>query len=631
MTPVPADSPLRGAPTMLAPAGDLPAATAVATPQVRALLGYTRRLLHLPDGHTFGIFSFSNSGPANWLFLVDGNDLTVRRYAIPQGDVASHGGALGADGDVYVMPYGNNRVHRFRVATETFETTEVPITGQYSWDALGASNGRIYFGTYPDACLGEYDPATGKLRLWQQVAPNTKYVVNLSEDTLGRIHCDATGPDQVPMIYDPASDRLAPAADFAPAPAPPASPGAAVQPAAVPEPDTDWRGLTRVGDMRYSVSNPSGRLWEMAPDGTTRLLGETQAFGEPQFWLANAPGAVVGISYFGIVFRYDLRTGEFRRAQMDNLAPGGNTLMFIEAVGGRWVVGANYSQQNLFRLDMDTGEVAEPPWQIASQSGEPMCAVGFGSRAYLGIYVQSVMMRYDADQPFGYLTNPRPLFTLGDTYRQVRPRAAVQDGRRVYITSDSAYNALGGALVVIDPANDAVQVYHQLIQDQNLPTLALDPTTGLVWGGTDRWGQMRSHPPTRDSSLIYAFDAATGKVTRELVLWPGSDVTNVIGVSADGILVASSGDQLALVQTASGQVLYQGAAPFALPGRIVVGADGMSYCLSGGYLCRWDFRRNELSPVVASGNAIFLTEVRPGLWALADSTTVYKVSVPAAN
>jgi hypothetical protein len=110
---------------------------------------------------------------------------------------------------------------------------------------------------------------------------------------------------------------------------------------------------------------------------------------------------------------------------------------------------------------------------------------------------------FDPKRPFAWERNPRELTALGERFLQTRPRAAVTDGRLVYISSDSAYNHLGGALAVIDPQTERVDVHHQLIRDQDLPTLAYDPATKLIWGGANRWGQMRSHPPTQESSLIY--------------------------------------------------------------------------------------------------------------------------------
>src|SRR5690349_5930002 len=99
-------------PTVEKASGKLAMAELLGTPEVRTLLGYTRRVLHLPDGHTLAAFTFSGAAQANWLFLIDSRDLSSRRIPIPHNDFASHGAALGADGDIYIMPYGNGRGYR---------------------------------------------------------------------------------------------------------------------------------------------------------------------------------------------------------------------------------------------------------------------------------------------------------------------------------------------------------------------------------------------------------------------------------------------------------------------------------------------------------------------------------------
>ena len=122
MTEVPVDSPLRQVPRRIEVDADtLPGAALLGTPEVPTLLGYTRRVLHLHDGCTLVVFSYSNAAKANWLFLIDSRDLSVERYDIPHNDIASHGGALGADGHIYIMPYGNGRAYRFDVETKEFE------------------------------------------------------------------------------------------------------------------------------------------------------------------------------------------------------------------------------------------------------------------------------------------------------------------------------------------------------------------------------------------------------------------------------------------------------------------------------------------------------------------------------
>ncbi|MCC6442868.1 MAG: hypothetical protein IT210_05350 [Armatimonadetes bacterium] len=625
MADIPSGSPLRAAPRLLdAPTGKLPKARKVGTPAVRTLLGYTRRILRLHDGHTLGVFSFSSGGAkANWLFLIDSRTLAARRYPIPNNDIASHGAALGKDGDIYIMPYGNGRAYRFRVGPRRFEPIETGLPrGEYTWEAFGASNGCIYFGTYPNAYLGEYDPSTGKCTLYRQAAPNTKYTTYFAEDSQGRIRFKAWGPDEVWMAFDPKTKALKPES---PDPAPSFTPF--TLPAA-PEGDSSYSiRLTAIG-RHFALSFPSCRFWEVKEGEAQPVFrGDPESPGETWWYLENVPGAVVGISYFGTVFRYDLKSGAFRHRRLPNKAPGGNNIMFLETVSPRCVIGANYSQQNLFTVDPETGATRTSEEMVARVTGEPMCAVGLGGKAYVGIYVLSILSVYDPEQPFAFGKNPREIIELGEKYHQTRPRDAATDGSLVFISSDSDYNYLGGALAVIDPATGKVDVYHHLIRDQNLPTLAYDPHHRLLWGGTDRWGQMRSHPPTQESALIYAFDPATRQVAATLTPWPGADAVSVLGLSDGGILIASSAGEIALIDTDTRAVLYQGASPVGVPGKVRQGSDGFSYCLAGGRLLRWDLSRNALTPVAEAPGCYYLTETSPGTWVMADSVSVYRVKV----
>jgi hypothetical protein len=227
--------------------------------------------------------------------------------------------------------------------------------------------------------------------------------------------------------------------------------------------------------------------------------------------------------------------------------------------------------------------------------------------------------------------NPRERIALNPEYAQTRPEAAVTDGERVYIASSSAYGKLGGALSVITPGTSQVEVYPQLLRDLDLNSLAWDRKTGLLWGGTNRWGQMRAHPPTQPDSLLYAFDPGRRQVTRRLVLWPGTDVTTVLGVSGDGLLIAASGREVAFVDTVRGEILYRGAFPVGIPNRIRLGADGYGYLLADGVLYRWDFPANTLTPATDAPGCVHLTEFSPGEWALADTASVYRLRLPRVS
>jgi len=57
-------------------------------------------------------------------------------------------------------------------------------------------------------------------------------------------------------------------------------------------------------------------------------------------------------------------------------------------------------------------------------------------------------MEYEPEKPLEFGKNPRELISLAEKYHQTRPRDAATDGSLVYISSDSSYNYLGGALAV---------------------------------------------------------------------------------------------------------------------------------------------------------------------------------------
>lgn len=630
---LPPDSPLRRAPEIArVPLESLPKAERLGSPEVRALLGYTRRVLRLPDRHTLAVFSFSSTGPANWLFLIDSRDLSAERFAIPNNDIGSHGGALGQkDGNIYVMPYGTGRAYRFVVKTRSFEPLETGLPGgkhwsegERAWDAFGASNGRIYFGTYPHAWMGEFDPVSGTCELWKDVAPRTTYATTFSEDADGRVRFRAWGPDEAWMSFDPLTRKLV---RTEPPPPPAAAPK---DPLPAPPPgDDSFRNEIACGGRRFAASFPTGRFWEALPKGELALRGDPQSPAEV-WMLETAPGAVIGISHFGVLLRYDLASGAFTSRRLDNRAPAANAVMFIEAIAPDCAIGSNYSQQNLFKVDPETGRIEDSDRMVFRTTGETLCAVGLNGKGYLGTYVRAILSVFDPARPFEMGKNPRELTDLSG-HGQVAPCDAATDGRWVYICSKGDYNRLGGALAVIDPRTEKVDAYPQLIPDQNLTSIAWDPGTKLLWGGTDRWGQKRSHPPTRESSVVYAFDPESRAVAATLTVWPGSDETKVLGAGGSGVLVAAAAGEVALIHAPTREILFKGKPPMGIPRKVRRGADGLGYCLCDGLLCRWNLERNALTPVAAAAGCEWLTEAKPGLWLMSDGAAIWRARVGSGN
>jgi hypothetical protein len=604
----------------------LPQIEKIATPDVRTLVGYTRRVLHLPDGHTLAVLSYSSSTAANWLFLIDSRDLSSQRFAMPNNDIGSHAAALGSDGSIYFMPYHTGRAYRFDVASREFSTLpkiDVP-DGEYTWDAVGGDDGCIYFGTYPNACIGRYTIATGRSEVWAHVAPNTTYVSPVMRDAMG-VHARAWGSDTVWFDLN-ATEKpkrgKSPKTDLS------GSAGATTNPTPPPGEESLAR-VVEVNGRRFGVGFPSGKLYEFKGSrtaggtGEAVVCGDSQAPAEP--WLLETSGdAVIGISHYGPLFRYDLSSGAFSRGKLDNLAPGGNAIMLLEAITPDCVIGGNYSQQNLFRVNPETAQVQTSRQMIARATGQLASAVALNGKAYIGTYIHAILSVYDPAQPMQFAKNPRELAELFDQYHQTRPSAVATDGQLVYFGTEGDYAQLGGALAVVNPASEKVDAYPNLIPDQNVVSLAWEKKTGLLWGGTNRWGEMRSVAPTQPSALIFAFDPQTRIVARTLIPWEGADEVHVLGATEDGVVMAAMGDQIALIGTSSGEIRFTGRFPVPVV-KLKHGADGALYVLGTGELYRWSTAQNTLMPVARTGACTMITEASPGCWVLADAVSVYRV------
>jgi hypothetical protein len=146
----------------------------------------------------------------------------------------------------------------------------------------------------------------------------------------------------------------------------------------------------------------------------------------------------------------------------------------------------------------------------------------------------------------------------------------------------------------------------------------------LLWGGTDRWGQMHNSPPRQPSACLFAFDPATRKVARTLQPFASADVVNVLGCPREGMVVATDGAQLVAVDTKT-LTCAPLRFPTAPPRVIRRGTDGDAYFCAAGRLYRWRVGDNVFTPTAICPRCRLLAEASPGVWLLADATSVYRV------
>ena len=502
---------------------------------------------------------------------------------------------------------------------------------EMTWGSVAAKNGRIYFGSYPTATFGEFDLETGKCEFWQHTVPDTRYATYFSEDRDGRIHFLACHPKQQWMQFDPETRKLehgkrvgTPARLCGP-------PFGLPKP---PEGDSKFSRCLRTHGRFFGMTYPTGRFWEIVLEKGDEgndvpraiLRGETN-WPVEKWKLADPGDVVVGVSDYGRLLRFDLNTGVFAAGHLPNYTETSSHVMYLETISPRCVVLSPGINKGFVKLDPETGAFEQIYNMFHDKAVQGQCAVAANGKLYMGLYGGAVLMRYDPDKPYEWAKNPCELIVLSEKYAQTRPRQAISDGRRVFFCTDGGYGVLGGALAVIDTRTDAVQVYKHPVKDQNMPAIALDPVTKLLWGGTWRWGTSRSCPPTQPSSLLYAFDPAAGKVVHEQVLWSGSENTYVGGISEAGVLTATNGAEIALVDTATREVLYKGSMAGTPPAHLRRGSDGLFYYIRDKRLWRWDLTANVIIPLADAGCCGLLTEARPGCWILAGTEGIFRLDV----
>ncbi|MBI2441053.1 MAG: hypothetical protein HYV35_06745 [Lentisphaerae bacterium] len=612
---------------------DSPAPRLLCRPETQALAGYTRRLLYLRAERRIACFTYSSAGPANWLFLLSLADGSVERYEVPRHEKGSHGAALGADGNIYTVTHQGG-MHRFIARDCLWETLPHRLPeGEMPWDAIGAPDGAIYFGTYPHTIFGRYDLARGELFLHPNTDPTGKYLFDFRVLADGRIACRGLGERKHRIVFDPRTrtfERTPIEMDIKQAyqisdPEQDGLPAGIV-------PEGDERLVTRLlpGGPRLGVASPSGRICRIDARGVATPLRDDLPRGELWTLLAGTDErTLVGVGYLAHWFIYDPVADTLRCGQLPGRSPDANSYYYFTVPDDRWIVGGHYSQQNAFRADQQTGAWEDSNGMICRVPGEPTASVSLHGKAYLGIYIDALMLEYDPQQPFAYGVNPRELLQAG--HHQNRPRGMATDGERIYMTSWREYCSIGGALTVFDPRTGAHTVHERVVPDQNLDAIACDPATGRVIGGTYRWGDSDSFPPKTPTALVFAWDPASARTVATVAPWDDADLIQVRVVLPGGIAVAQrvSNGEIALIDTRTFLVLYRGSFPLEGLRALCVTPDARVYGLAAQGLFQWLLPAAEgaphtVRPLAHLPGALYLAVPVPDRFILATATAIYR-------
>jgi hypothetical protein len=168
------------------------------------------------------------------------------------------------------------------------------------------------------------------------------------------------------------------------------------------------------------------------------------------------------------------------------------------------------------------------------------------------------MNLYDPAKPswkFGQGADCNPVTFGGVGDGHLRPRAMIYgpDGL-IYIGSEPPYGQLGGALGVWDPKqNRTIENYRNLVTNQSIVSLAWEPKSGLIFGGSGNFGGGGSRAVEKEAKF-FAFDPKTKQKVFEAALVTGA-ASYPATCAADGKVFTSVGSKLFVFDPASRKVV----------------------------------------------------------------------------
>ncbi|OCA85876.1 hypothetical protein A8F94_13535 [Bacillus sp. FJAT-27225] len=458
------------------------------------------------------------------------------------------------NGNVYIG--GNGHLYEYSPVTK--EVKDVGGIGESVVYGLSYDDqGRVYFGSFPNAKAGRYDPKTGEMKDYGSVAPGQSYsrstayhngflylgigvdnrIVKLNVET-GEYEAIKV-PDHV--VHGSSVWQLDAAGKYIIA-----GVGGGSNTLLFYDTETgQWsdkyytnnKGLRLIHGLPGSNKVyflQGSKLMEVDLD-TLNAVDTKVVFGtflRNTTWVEvendpDLPGkSLVTVQFGGQVSYFNLQTKKVKTTQYPIVGnpipiqtlekgPGGN--LFLSGYPGG--TGAVYNPE--------TNE--NKNFSLAQAEG----MVALGNKMYFGIYPGALITEMDTSNP---VLSTRQIYDIPNQDRPFVMRA-IKD--KLYIGTIPDYGYLGGSLTVLDPASvkDTV-VYPNVVHNQAIAGLA--EVNGKLYGSTTVAGGLGINP-TEPAAKIFVWDIEKGeKITEFVPDIPGVTVQpkliSGMSVGPDGLL-----------------------------------------------------------------------------------------------
>lgn len=540
-----------------------------------------------PDGRGGEALYFNFNQISGKLFLVqvDPDTGEARQFNAPQGPGA-WGLIAGPDGKIYLGTWDGGLILRFdpQQPANGIEVVGKPsATEDYLWQYATGQDGKLYACTYPQAKLVTFDPKTGAMEDLGRMHPTEMYARSLAIGPNGKVYV-GIGPEKGDLVvFDPATKQsrrlLTPE----------------VRAAGGWSNGGGFVGVSRRNDGNVYVEFGTN-LMRLDDETLTRVATAPE---RPKMQLRD--GRVITAFDRGQFTVLDPATG--KTVERTFKYAGNGDHIFVVGVGpSNCVYGSTAMPLEVFRYDPATGRSEDLG---AMPGGEVYSMMVEQQKLYLCYYGGAVMNLYDPAKPFWKFgpsadCNPVSFGGIGDGH--LRPRAMIRGPEGLlYIGSEPPYGQLGGALGVWDPRqNKTIENYRHLVTNQSIVSLAWEPKSGLIFGGSGNWGGGGSKPAEKEAQFfafdprkkqkvfetalaaearsypatvaaegkifttvgdkLFVFDPATMKVVKTLPL-PGAQVEISLGRHARGPLVGLAGGTVYLLDPTKMEIVAQAKSP----------------------------------------------------------------------
>lgn len=471
---------------------------------------------------------------------------------------------------------GQDNLYRFDTATRTLHGSR-PVDGTYLSMTVGPDGKVVYLGTTRPRVVYVWRPDTGAVSTLKFDDPTGSEVTALAATAhtlyvgLGRKRAGLVAIDRA----SGAGRHILPAELAGGVGVYALRVSGEVVAAATQDEPARLGLLDRDDPADYRIVDPGGehalgalafhqRMVYFSGIATGTLYAFDQATGEleslatpvpaaPTRWTRRVGTALVGVTAPGLVFDYDLESGQVTRTDLVAVGATGGVerpqSLAVTGRGERIVVGTN----NAAQIHRGGG-----PSRRVVLSGEAKTATTVGDAAFLATYPGGQLWRVATDEP----AEPERVANWTDTYNRPRAIHHDPDADLLLIVANADF-AGGGALVVTATDGTLLAVHPDPLSDGQEPNAvtaldgvalvggagddarlaALDPRTGQrLWETVPvPGGQRISGLAARDGAVwgltrnatLFRMDASTRAVTRTVTLESGR--TGELVVHSDAV------------------------------------------------------------------------------------------------